>query len=70
MTADQALRVLRLQTAVNQMAGRYGMACMAIAYAEVGSNEYTAAHRTAARQYRALMRLTEALTTIALGGTR
>ncbi|KAB1932928.1 hypothetical protein F8271_24995 [Micromonospora sp. ALFpr18c] len=70
MTPEQALRVLRLQTAVNQMAARYGMACMAIAYAEGGSDEHTAAHRAAARQYRALMRLTETLTRHALGETR
>ncbi|MGW3854747.1 hypothetical protein [Micromonospora arida] len=69
MTAEQALRLIRLQTAVNQMAGRYGISCMEIATAQTGP-ERAIAHRSAARQYRALMRLTSTLTDHALGGTR
>lgn len=69
MTAEQALQVCRLQTAINQMASRYALTCMELATASTGQ-ERTTAHLAANRQYRALMRLTSALTTLALGGPR
>lgn len=69
MTPEQALRIVRLQTAINEMASRYGLTCMEIATARTGP-ERTIAHLAAARKYRALMRLTSALTTLALEGTR
>lgn len=68
-TADRTRLALRLDHAINAMAGRYGIACMDQAYARTPAERY-AANRKASRQYLALMRLTTALTELAIGATR
>ncbi len=67
---ERALLAHQLRDAANKMAGRYGIACMEIAQARPGTDAHAAAHRTAIRQYRALMRLTFALSALAAGGPR
>lgn len=67
-TIDRIRLAVRLQTAIDNMAGRYGIACMDQAYARTPA-ERAAANRKACRQYRALMRLTTALSNLAIGGT-
>ncbi|MGC5329794.1 hypothetical protein [Micromonospora sp. DT62] len=69
MTAEEhQLLAVRLGVAADSMAARYGLTCMEIAYARPGTDAHALAHRKASRQYRALMRLTAALTNLALTG--
>jgi hypothetical protein len=66
---DRIRLALHLERSINNMAGRYGIACMDQANARLGTDEHAAANRKASRQYRALMRLTCALSEL-VGGTQ
>ncbi|WP_326564576.1 hypothetical protein [Micromonospora peucetia] len=62
--ADRAGRAARLKLAVDEMASRYGTACMRYGMA-VMAPDIIRAERTRSRRYRALMRLTAALADVA-----
>ena len=70
MTTDERIALaIRLQRAIDNMAGRYGITCMELCRTKPG-REWAEADRKASRQYRALMRLTAALSNLAIGVTR
>lgn len=68
---DVELRAVKLRYAVLNMAGRYGEATQQYAYALGDRADVRMLHlRAAQRRYRALMRLTAALSDLAAGGAR
>lgn len=66
---ERAQLAARLKVAIDEMAGRYGTACITYGMATM-TPDIIRAERTRSRRYRALMRLTHALAEVALGGTR
>lgn len=59
-------RAARLERAVMDMAARYGLSCMDQGLSDPGTPECDRADRAAARQFRALSRLTMALRAVAV----
>lgn len=69
MTQTRIHQAVRLKSAIDKMAARYGHSQLVKGMA-VNHTKRDRAERAAVRQYRALMRLTAALADVALDGAR